>query len=131
MAATHARAFAEQGRGWRAEEFAALLASAHVIAAGDADAFAVLRVVADEAEVLTVATDPARQRQGRARAALAAALAEATARGARRAFLEVAEDNAPARRFYAAEGFAQTGRRSGYYRRAGAAVDAVLMARAL
>jgi ribosomal-protein-alanine N-acetyltransferase len=42
----------------------------------------------------------------------------------------VAQDNAPARALYAANGFRITGRRSKYYKRAGnLAVDALLMER--
>lgn len=99
---------------------------------GDARCFALVRVVADEAELLTIATRPDQQRRGLARGCMAAWMAEAAARGAAQAFLEVAEDNAPARALYARLGFAETGRRRGYYGRDGApAVDAIVMARAL
>jgi ribosomal-protein-alanine N-acetyltransferase len=55
---------------------------------------------------------------------------EAARRGARRIYLEVAEDNAAARALYAAEGFEPIGRRRGYYaRREGPAVDAITMRR--
>ncbi|MBC7131836.1 MAG: GNAT family N-acetyltransferase [Roseovarius sp.] len=115
LALTHARAFAGQGRAWSAAEFADLLASPHVLAIGDARAFALGRVVAGEAELLTLATDPGHRRAGRARACLVAFMAQARARGARTAFLEVAEDNAPARALYEQAGFAEAGRRAGYY----------------
>lgn len=131
MAATHAAAFA-RARPWSAAEFAALLVRPGSFAVGDARCFALGRVVADEAELLTIATDPDHQRQGRARAVMRDWLAQAAARGAAVAFLEVAEDNAPARALYAAYGFAEVGRRKGYYRHAdGARVDAVLLRRAL
>ncbi|MGX0901483.1 ribosomal-protein-alanine N-acetyltransferase [Roseovarius sp. MBR-79] len=115
LADTHARAFAGQGRAWSAAEFAALLASPHVFVSGDARGFALGRVIADEAELLTLATDPGHRRQGHARACLCAFAAEARARGAETAFLEVAEDNAAALALYAGAGFAQTARREGYY----------------
>ena len=96
----------------------------------DARAFALIRVVADETELLTIATHPAHQRQGLARALMAGWLAEAAQRGARRAFLEVAHDNAPARALYGACGFAECGLRRGYYARPDSpAADAVVMAR--
>ena len=131
MAAIHAAAY-RQGRPWSGAEFRDLLASPHVHALGDARAFALIRVVADETELLTIATHPDHQRQGLARALMADWLATAARRGARRAFLEVAHDNAPARALYAACGFAECGRRRGYYARPeGPAAEAVVMARSL
>ena len=104
-----------EGRAWSAAEFAALLASPHVFVTGDARGFALGRVIADEAELLTLATDPGHRRQGRAHACLAAFAEEAQARGAATAFLEVAEDNAAALALYAQAGFGETARRAGYY----------------
>ena len=131
MAATHAAAF-RQARPWSGDEFRDLIASPLVFALGDARAFALIRVVADETELLTIATHPAHQRQGLARALMAEWLAEAARREARHAFLEVAQDNAPARALYASCGFTDCGRRRGYYDRPdGPAADAVVMARAL
>ncbi|WP_370302626.1 GNAT family N-acetyltransferase [Pseudooceanicola sp.] len=130
MAAIHAAA--SDDRPWSAAEFAALLASPGCFATGDVRAFALVRVILDEAELLTIATRPQHRRQGLARALMADWQAEAARRGATRAFLEVAADNAPARALYEACGYSQTGRRRGYYRRGtGAAVDALLMARTL
>ncbi|MFB9148494.1 GNAT family N-acetyltransferase [Roseovarius ramblicola] len=132
LAATHTRAFAGQGRNWSAVEFAALLDSPHVFVVGDARAFALGRAIADEAELLTLATDPAHRRTGLARAALAAFEAEARARGAQRGFLEVAADNAAARALYAAARWHGCACRPGYYPRADAeAVDALVMKKRL
>ena len=131
LARLHARAFTHP-RPWTALEFASLLDSPHVFAVGDSRAFALGRVIADEAELLTIAADPALRRQGLGRAALAAFHAAATARGARTAFLEVAADNIAARALYDAAGYRRCGERPGYYRGPdGHAVDALLMARAL
>ncbi|PKQ12235.1 MAG: ribosomal-protein-alanine acetyltransferase [Alphaproteobacteria bacterium HGW-Alphaproteobacteria-1] len=115
LATVHARAFAGQGRAWSAAEFAALMASPLVFVTGDTRGFALGRVIADEAELLTLATDPGHRRQGHARACLSAFAAEASARGADTAFLEVAEDNAAALALYDGAGFTQTARRAGYY----------------
>jgi len=129
MAAIHAAAY-RQGRPWSEAEFRDLIAAPLVFALGDARAFALIRVVADETELLTIATHPAHQRQGLARALMAGWQAEAAQRGARRAFLEVAHDNAPARALYGACGFAECGLRRGYYARPDSpAADAVVMAR--
>jgi len=103
-----------------------------VLLTGDATrAFALARVVADEVEILALATDPDHCGQGHGRACLDAALAQAAARGARHAFLEVAADNAAALALYRAAGFVQAGLRRGYYARPGAAADALVMTRAL
>lgn len=131
LAALHACALAPE-RGWSAAEFADLLDSAHVFALGDARAFALGRAAAGEAELLMLATDPAHRRKGLARACLAAFEAEARARGATVAFLEVAADNTAARALYTAAGWAEHARRSRYYsRNGGPAADALIMARAL
>ena len=107
--------------------------SRHYLAAVDGEgellAWAGVRVVGDSAEVLTVGVIPASRRRGIARRLLRALLAEASARGAREAFLEVRVDNLAARRLYAAEGFAQVGRRRGYYD--AGRVDAVVMRKEL
>ncbi len=127
MARLHAAAFT-QSRPWSAEEFAALLDSTGTFVTGDETAFALVRVIADEAELLTIATDPAHRRQGRARRLLETMHAETGARGGARVFLEVADDNLAARALYEASGYSLAGRRKGYYHRAdGPAADALIM----
>ena len=72
-------------------------------------------VSADEAEVLTLAVDPAVQRHGLGRALLGQTLATARQRGASAVFLEVASGNEPARALYDAAGLITVGCRRGYY----------------
>jgi len=132
LAACHARAFAGRGRAWRADEFARLLDDPQVIVAGTAEGFALARVAAAEAEILTVATEPAARRQGLARTALEALHARAARRGAERMFLEVGGGNRPARALYRALGYRQVGRRREYYVNAdGAREDALVLERGL
>lgn len=132
MARLHARAFAGQMRAWSTAEFQALLDSPLTFATGDERAFALGRAIADEAELLTLATDPAQRRHGLARACLAAFETAAQARGAHRAFLEVAADNAPALALYHAAGYVQIARRATYYARAAApAIDALILQKPL
>jgi ribosomal-protein-alanine N-acetyltransferase len=127
LAATHAAAFTET-RAWGADEFASLLADPKCFVAGDVSSFVLMRVIADEAEVLTLATAPEHRRKGLARAALAQAETEAAQRGATSVFLEVAEDNPAARALYAACGYGQVGRRAGYYTpKKGAPVAALVL----
>lgn len=131
-AGLHAGAFA---RGWGADEFERLLASDACVADGafsgaDFAGFLLSRQAGDEAEILTVAVDPDHRRRGAGRALLAANLARLAARGVRRLFLEVAEDNPGAIALYQGYGFREEGRRKGYYRSAdGAPVNALVMAR--
>jgi ribosomal-protein-alanine N-acetyltransferase len=87
-----------------------------------------MRAIAGEAEVLTLAVAPTHRRRGLASALLQAGLGQARLSGAEAAFLEVAADNAAAIALYAAAGFAQVGRRAGYYRRAdGEAIDGLVL----
>ena len=82
---------------------------------GEPAGFALARVAADVAEVLTIATRPAARRRGHGRAMFAALAQEARAHGAAALFLEVSEANAPARALYAALGAREVGRRPRYY----------------
>jgi ribosomal-protein-alanine N-acetyltransferase len=126
LARLYASAFdGAQERLWSQGEFERLMAAENIHIYGHADGFIVLQSLPDGAEILTLAVAPAAQRQGVARALIAHAQSHLDAA---RLWLEVAEDNAPARALYAAYGFRQSGRRSKYYKRAGNfAVDALLM----
>lgn len=132
MAALHARAFAGQGRAWSAAEFEELIGSPHAILAAGPHGFALGRVTVDDAELLTIATDPAHRRAGVARTVLAALEEQAAARGAERILLEVAEDNAPAIALYRTAGFLEISRRKGYYAvPGGGRTDALIFAKPL
>jgi ribosomal-protein-alanine N-acetyltransferase len=132
LATLHAAAFDEP---WSADDilrFAedrggfALVADADDTPAG----FILCRMIAGEAEVLTLAVAPAARRRGIARALLEAAIVLARPT-ADTMFLEVAADNPGAAALYAGAGFETVGRRAGYYGRAGGSVDALVMRRAL
>jgi ribosomal-protein-alanine N-acetyltransferase len=132
LAALHARAFTDAPRPWTSTEFAAFIAEPSTILVARSDGFAVGRVAGPEAELLTLAVDPAARRQGIGRRLVAAFEAAAAARGASDALLEVAVTNAPARGLYAAMGYAEVGRRRGYYVRPEAPpVDALVLAKPL
>jgi ribosomal-protein-alanine N-acetyltransferase len=81
----------------------------------------------DEAWVQNIAVRRDVQRGGLGRRLLTALLAEAQRCGVRRVLLEVAADNAPAQRLYAAYGFEPVGIRRGYYQPSN--TDAVVMMR--
>ena len=111
------------------DTWASLLAGPGIIAVGDSNSFCLIRTVLDEAEVLTIATDPAQRRKGLARNVLQSAEELATARGAKEIFLEVAEDNLAAISLYASFNYRQIGRRAGYYLPKDAAPIAALVLR--
>ena len=126
LAALHAEAF---DRPWDAAALRDLLSQTGVLTEAEADGFILIRVVADEAEILTLAVRPAARRRGIASRLTAQAARSARALGATRLFLEVAEDNAPARALYTSLGFQPVGRRRGYYARPdGPPVDALMLA---
>lgn len=129
LAELHASCFAAP---WSESEFAALLGQPGVVALAEADGFILIRIAADEAEILTLAVQPAARRRGLGRRLVESGARAACAGGADRLFLEVAEDNAAARALYAAAGFVEAGRRRAYYPRPeGLAADALILARAL
>lgn len=129
LAQIHAQAFTTP-RPWSAAEFAALIERPEIDLFYEDQGFAMLRSIAGESELLTIATAPAARRQGIATRLMHALIAKATMRGAEQIFLEVAADNAAAIALYHAHGFAQTGRRKAYYRPPeGPALDALVMAR--
>lgn len=132
LARLHAECFTVP-RPWSAAEFSGLLDGPGVFLLTEGDAgFLLGRAVAGEAELLTVAVAPAARRQGLGARLVARFLAEATARGAGSAFLEVAAGNSAARSVYEAAGFAEAGRRRGYYRGAdGRAEDALVLTKPL
>lgn len=131
MAMTHAAAFT-QSRPWTESEFATFANDRSCFIIGDARSFAVIRVILDEVELLTIATHPDHQRQGLARQVMTDWMAQACARGAAHAFLEVAADNADALALYNHFGFARSGIRRLYYRRKhGPMIDAIVMTRPL
>jgi ribosomal-protein-alanine N-acetyltransferase len=131
LADLHARAMSVPPP-WSQTDFLTLLAAPGVFLCGDPQGFALGRVAADEAELLTIAVAPEARRQGLGRARLSAFQAEAARRGAVTAYLEVAETNAAARALYDAAGWVEAGRRRGYYRaEAGPAIDALVMTRRL
>jgi ribosomal-protein-alanine N-acetyltransferase len=131
LAEIHAQCFEDV---WDDTSFTVFLRDSFTFAliAGEARAFIVDRVAADESEILTLCTRPDSRRLGLAYALVETAGAEAHSRGAHRMFLEVAADNLAAHDLYAKAGFAPVGRRPGYYvRPAGRAADAVILSAAL
>ena len=131
MARLHLASFTNL-RPWNAAEIAGMLESPLCFVVDEPLGFLMGRVVAGEAEVLTVAVDPAVRRQGVGTLLMARFLDAARTRKAEAAFLEVAADNLAALGLYHAFGFTQTGRRHDYYHLPdGTVVDAITMQRPL
>ena len=121
LAAIHAASF---HRGWSEHEFEQLLTDRGVVAdraiSGRQNVgFILSRRAADEAEILSVAVARAWRGRGLARRLLDLHLRRLAGLGLRAVFLEVDEDNTPARRLYARAGFREVGRRPGYYAQSG------------
>ena len=128
MARIHAAAFVHD-RAWTAQEIADLLASPFVTHLAEPQGFTLTRLIAGEAELLTLAVDPAAQRQGIGRRLLQRWM-NGLETQADTAFLEVAADNTAAIALYTSAGFRQTATRRGYYQRKDApSVDALILSR--
>lgn len=78
-------------------------------------AYTVLMPVVDEMHLLNITVDPARQRGGLGRLLLAAAMATSHAHHLHTMLLEVRPSNVGAIELYRLAGFAEIGRRKGYY----------------
>ncbi|MEP3846169.1 MAG: GNAT family N-acetyltransferase [Paracoccaceae bacterium] len=130
MAQLHAKCFPQ--RAWSVAEFESLSNQNGCIIQSTPEntGFVLARSVLDEAEILTIAVDPAFRRRGHGRflmQTLSDQLVELSP-PCPTLFLDVSANNIPAYNLYIQLGFVETGRRKGYYRdKAGQTADAVLM----
>jgi [ribosomal protein S18]-alanine N-acetyltransferase len=124
-------------RGWGEGEFEAMLTERHTLVhrlrqGRKTIGFAVSRMAADEAEILSIAIDPRQRGRGLSRTLLLTHLGHLAGCGVRTVFLEVEEHNLPARRLYERAGFGVVGRRERYYQQPGGEqLNALLMRRDL
>jgi ribosomal-protein-alanine N-acetyltransferase len=124
-------------RGWGEGEFESMLTErntlVHRLRMGrKVIGFAVSRLAADEAEILSIAVAGSHRGRGLSRDLLLTHLGHLAGRGVRAVFLEVEEKNQPARRLYERAGFAIIGRRERYYRQSGGEqLNALVMRRDL
>lgn len=126
LAALHAAGFPPGAR-WSVPAIIGSLVERGAFDVQEPGGFAIGRVAADEAELLTLVVAPFLRRTGIATRLLAAFDAEARARGAVVAFLEVAETNSAACALYARLGWRPAGRRRGYY----GDIDALILCKTL
>lgn len=124
-------------RGWGESEFESMLTErntlVHRLRMGrKIVGFSVSRMAADEAEILSIAVAESHRGRGLSPNLLLTHLGHLAGRGVRTVFLEVEENNPPARRLYERAGFTVIGRRERYYRQGGGEpADALLMRRDL
>ena len=134
VAALHARCFEEP---WRPELIGRIAQAPGGIGLlwrreDEALGFVLCRTNGSRGEVVSLGVAPAARQRGVARALMNAAIDSVSRRGLRTLYLEVAEDNDAALRLYRALGFAQVGRRPGYYAKPDAEpVDALTLRRAI
>lgn len=114
LAHLHAACFTRP-RPWSATEFADLLGAPTTRLFESPNGFLLARIIADEAELLTLAVSPAARRSGQGATLVGRFLADAAATGAKTAFLEVAADNLAALSLYRRTGWIEAGRRRNYY----------------
>lgn len=128
LAAIHASAFPAH-EAWDAKTMATLLGMPGALGlVADEAGMILLRLAADEAEVLTFAVRPEARRTGLGRALLETGMMLLAAQGATALLLEVAEENAAALALYGACGFTRAAIRRDYY---GTGRDALLLRRQL
>jgi ribosomal-protein-alanine N-acetyltransferase len=124
-------------RGWGEGEFEVMLTErntlVHRLRLGrKVIGFAVSRMAADEAELLSIAIDASQRGRGLSHNLLLTHFGHLAGRGVRKVFLEVEENNQPARRLYEWAGFEVIGRRERYYQQPGGEqLNALLMRRDL
>lgn len=114
---------------WHAGDFEAAIASKCdfplVIRTTGLAGYAVLRIIAPEAEVENICVAPACRRSGVGEALMEEMLRLAAERDAERIFLEVRAHNEPAKALYLKRGFVESYRRKNYYQ--GPTEDAIIM----
>lgn len=136
LALIHGDAFSDPqiaGPAWSEAAFSSLLQSPGVRAlvaldaAGQPAGLVLLRIVLDEAEILTFGVRAAARRQGIGRRLVAATLKEARLGDVTTLFLDVAETNLPARTLYEQSGFRLIGKRRNYFCINGRTIDALVL----
>lgn len=130
LALLHAACFPEEPWGAGALRRILALSGGFARLASDGErplGFALARDLGDECEILSLGVITEYRRLGVGRALLRAVLQEAARLGRPSVVLEVAADNAAARRLYEEAGFIAVGHRPRYYRRGADMVDALIL----
>ena len=138
LATLHGQVFISEEQVWTSGSFAELLTMSGARAwlaitsqdGQDAPAgFALVRFVAEEAEIITIGVVPQYQRQGVAQALLSGVF-ELSRKAGADILLEVGANNEAAIKLYLKNGFVEAGRRKNYYKRQdGNWIDALILRR--
>ena len=124
LAQLHAKCFPHKP--WSANDFADLKKSGCEIIASQ-NGFIVWRATLDEAELITIGVNPDERNAGIASAMIGIMENELKKNGVKTVFLEVAENNQPARQVYKKNNYVEIGVRPKYYDD----VDAIMMKKEL
>jgi len=100
LARIHSASFSYAPRPWTQAELDSLLASPNIKLFQEDGGFAIFRYVGPEAELLTIAVDPGKRRQGIARKLMLSGHESAKKAGVEEVFLEVSEKNPTAKALY-------------------------------
>ena len=131
MAEIHARAMVHSAP-WASPTLRGFIEARGAVVVTRDHGFAIGRVIADEAELLTLAVDPNAQGKGHGRVCLRAFEEAVAEEGANGVFLEVSAKNTPAIGLYQSSGYVETGRRHNYYTAPdGSKSDALMMSKSL
>ena len=129
IAAIHKQSFPS---GWPAEEMKRHIEKDLCLGIGTPiEAFILVQASEDQADILTIATDPNHRRKGHARTLLAATDAALAERGVKTLYLDVSEINEGAITLYKSCGFQAIGRRPAYYRTSAGRVAAITFSKTL
>ena len=124
IVALHKQCFPDKP--WSESDFMELKKSGCEIVASD-NGFIVWRVVADQAEIITIGVAPDARRSGIAESMILLMEQELKKQSIVNIFLEVSEVNYPAKKLYEKLGFTVVGKRPKYYD----GIDAIIMSKAL
>lgn len=124
IVALHKQCFPDKP--WSESDFMDLKKSGCEIVASD-NGFIVWRVVADQAEIITIGVAPDARRSGIAESMILLMEQELKKQSIVNIFLEVSEVNYPAKKLYEKLGFTVVGKRPKYYD----GIDAIIMSKAL
>lgn len=115
LAKIHNASFSYAPRPWAEVEFDSLLKSTNVKLFYEDGGFAIFRFAGPEAELLTIAVDPNKRRQGIANKLISSGHESAKNASVEDVFLEVSEENPAAKSLYEQFGYTIQALRKNYY----------------
>jgi len=114
-------------KAWNEAELVALFATAETFAIMNEQAFLIVRLVLDEAEIITLGVLPSARKQGIAFKLMQVLKGFLIEQGIKTLFLETKAGNFAAQRLYQKAGFATIALRKGYYHNQDGTVEDAMM----